>query len=85
MRRLQKAIRQKLTELWKNQSQILHHDKAPAQTLMLVREVLTKNEIVIMPQPLYSLDLVPNEFFVLPKLTTPKKVKRFATIEDIKE
>ena len=37
MRRLREAIRQKLTELWKNQSWILHYNNAPAYTLMLVR------------------------------------------------
>ena len=38
MRRLCKAIRQKGTELWKNQSWILHNDNATAHTSMLVRE-----------------------------------------------
>ena len=42
MHRLRKAIHQKRTELWKNQSWILHHDNAPAHTLMLVREFLAK-------------------------------------------
>ena len=43
MRWLREAIRQKRTELWKNQSRILHHDNAPAHTSMLVREFLAKN------------------------------------------
>ena len=85
MRRLREAIRQKRTELWKTQSWILHHDNAPAHTLLLVREFLPKNKTVIMPQPLYSPDLAPAEFFLLPKLKTPMKGKRFATIEKIKE
>ena len=38
MSQLREAIRQKSTELWKNQSWILDHDNAPAHTLMLVRE-----------------------------------------------
>ena len=73
------------TELWKNQSLILHHDNAPAPTSMLVREFLAKNQTVIMPQPPYSPDLVPASFFLFPKLKTPMKAKRRATIEEIKE
>ena len=38
IRQLPKAIRQKRTELRKNQSWILNYDNAPAQTSMLVRE-----------------------------------------------
>lgn len=85
MRRLREAIRQKRTELWKKQSWILHHDNAPAHTSMLVREFLAKNKTVIMPQPPYSPDLAPADFFLFPKLKTPMKGKRFATIEEIKE
>ena len=85
MHRLREAIRQKRTELWKNQSWILHHDNTPAHTSMLVREFLAKNKTVIMPQPPYSLDLTPADFFLFPKLKTQMKGKRFATIEEIKE
>ena len=44
MRRLRKAIRQKRTKNSKNESWILHHDNAPAHTLMLVYEFLVKNK-----------------------------------------
>ena len=54
-------------------------------TSMLVREFLAKNKNVFVPQPPYSPDLVPVDFFLFPKLKTPMKGKRFATIEKIKE
>ena len=57
MLRLRESIRQKRTELWKNQSWILHHDKALAHTLMLVREFLAKNKTVIMSQTTIFLGL----------------------------
>ena len=44
MRRLREVIRQKRTELWKNQSWILHHDIAPTRTSLLVREFLAKTD-----------------------------------------
>ena len=40
---------------------------------------------VIMPQPPYSWDLTPANFFLFPKLKTPMIGKRFVTIEKIKE
>ena len=61
MRRLREAIRQKLTELRKNQTWIFHHDNAPAHTLITVRKFLAKNKIVIMLQPPYSLVVLVEE------------------------
>ena len=63
MSRLCEIIRQKRIELWINQTWTLHHDNAQGHTSMLVREFLTKNKTVIMPQPPYSLDLDPADFF----------------------
>ena len=60
-------------------------DNAPAYTTMLVREFLAKNKTIIMPQPSYSPDLASADFVLFPKLKTPVKGKRFATIEEIKE
>ena len=55
--RMSEAIRQKCTELCKNQSWIMPHDNAPSHTSMLVLEFLTQNKTVIKPQPPYSSDL----------------------------
>ena len=44
-----------------------------------------KKKTVIKPQPPYSTDLAPANFFLFPKLKTPMKGKSFATIEEIKE
>ena len=60
---------------------ILHCDNAPAHISMLVREFLSKNKTVIMPQLPYT----PDDFFFFPKLKTPMKLKHFATIEEMKE
>ena len=37
-----------------------------------------------MPQPLYSPDLAPCDFFLFSRLKRPMKGRRFATIEEIK-
>ena len=85
MPQLCEAIRQKRTELWKNQSWILHHDNASAHTSRLVREFLPKNKFVIIPQPPYSPSLASANFFLSLKLKTPMKGRRFARLEEIKE
>ena len=77
MSRLREAIRQKRIELWKNQSFILHHYNTPADTSMLVREFLAKNKTVIMPQPSYSSDLAPADFFLFPKTEDTDERKAF--------
>ena len=51
----------------------------------IVEKPIMENKTVIMPQPIYSPDLVPADFFLFPKQKTPMKEKRFATIEQIKK
>ena len=47
-------------------------------------EFLAKNNTLVMPQPPYSPDLAPCDFFLFPKLKRPMKGRRYATIEEIK-
>ncbi|UYV63580.1 hypothetical protein LAZ67_2004876 [Cordylochernes scorpioides] len=84
MRNLREAIRQKHSDLWKNKNWLLHHDNAPAHTSLLVRDFLAKNNTLMMPQPPYSPDLAPCDFFLFPKLKRPMKGRRYATLDEIK-
>ena len=84
MRRLRETIRKKRPELWKNNSWLLHHDNAPAHSSLLVRNILAKNNTVIMPQPPHSPDLASCDFFLFLRLKRPMKGRRFSTIEEIK-
>ncbi|UYV77670.1 hypothetical protein LAZ67_15001859 [Cordylochernes scorpioides] len=84
MRNLREAIRQKRPDLWKNKNWLLHHDNAPAHTPLLVRDFLAKNNTLMMPQPPYSPDLAPCDFFLFPKLKRPMKGRRYATLDEIK-
>ncbi|UYV65031.1 hypothetical protein LAZ67_3002872 [Cordylochernes scorpioides] len=84
MSNLREAIRQKLPDLWKNKNWLLHHDNAPAHTSLLVRDLLTKNNTLMMPQPPYSPDLPPCDFFLFPKLKRPMKGRGYATLDEIK-
>ncbi|UYV60506.1 hypothetical protein LAZ67_1001352 [Cordylochernes scorpioides] len=84
MRNLREAIRQKRPDLWKNKNWLLHHDNAPAHTSLLVRDFLAKNNTLMMPQPPYSPELAPCDFFLFPKLKRPMKGRCYATLDEIK-
>jgi len=52
---------------------------------LLIREFLTKHEVSVVPQPPYSPDLAPADFFLFPKLKFSLKGRRFQTVEEIEE
>jgi len=85
MKRLREAVRRKRPEAWTNKTWMLHHDNAPAHASLLIREFLAKQDTFVVPQPPYSPDLTPADFFVFPKLKSTIKGRRFQTIEKIKE
>ncbi|UYV64811.1 K02A2.6-like [Cordylochernes scorpioides] len=84
MRNLREAIHQKRPDLWKNKNWLLHHDNAPSYTSLLVRDFMAKNNTLMMPQPPYSPELAPCDFFLFPKLKRPMKGRRYATLDEIK-
>jgi transposase len=49
------------------------------------RDFLTKPGTTVIPQPPYSPDLAPADFFLFPKLKSTLKGRRFDTIEEINE
>ena len=85
MKRLGEAVRRKRPEAWTNKTWMLHHDNAPAHASLLIREFLAKQETIVVPQPPYSPDLAPADFFLFPKLKSTLKGRRFQKIEEIKE
>ena len=58
-----------------------HEDNAPVHNSILVTEYLTKMGISLVPQPPYSADLDPCDFFLVAKL----RGCRYVTIEVMKE
>jgi hypothetical protein len=49
-----------------------------------MHEFLTHNSIITLPHPLYSLDLAPSNFFLIPKMKLLLKGRRFDGVEEIK-
>ena len=71
-------------QLWVTGDGQLHHD-TPTHAPRLVQSFLVKHQITQVTQPPYSSDLVPCNFWLLPKLKSPLKGKRFQTINEIQE
>ena len=84
MRRLREVIRLKSPELWDNNSWFLHHDNAPPNTSLVLRDHFVKNSTRIVLQPPYSPNLAPCDFWLLPKLMRPFRGTRFESIDEIK-
>ncbi|CAH2087363.1 unnamed protein product [Euphydryas editha] len=85
MRHLREAIRKKRPKLWADNSWLLvHHDNAPSHTALILREFFAKNSTNIVPQPPYSPDSAPCDFWLFSKLKRPLRGNRFDSIEDIK-
>jgi histone-lysine N-methyltransferase SETMAR len=61
----------------------LHHDNAPSHSALCVQEFLAKHSLATLPQPSYSPDLAPADFFLFPRIKTALKGTRFGTIEAI--
>ena len=56
---------------WADNSWFLHHDNAPSQTALVLRDHFAKNLTHIVTQPPYSSDLAPCDFWLFPKLKRP--------------
>ena len=84
LRHLMRSVREKRRELWETRSWLLHHVNTPAHNAMGIRKFLAKNNIAVLEQPPYSLDLAPCDFFSFFKLKEVIKGTRFQHSEAIK-
>lgn len=83
LKRLKRKVTSKRSAIkddWK-----LHHDNAPSHTAFLVTNYLARIHLGVVPQPPYSPDLSPPDFFLFPRLKRALKGKRWDSIEDIQE
>jgi len=62
---------------------ILHHDNVPVHAVFSVTQFLTSKGIAVMPQPPYSPDLTPCDFFLFQKAKLTMKGHHFESTEDI--
>ena len=81
LREFSKRFRRKRPALFKSGQWHFHKDNTPVHNTILVTNYLTKMDIKTVPQPLYSPDLAPCDYWLFPKL----RVCRYETIEEMKE
>ena len=75
----------KRSALFKSSQLHFHQDNAPVHNSILVTDYLTKMSIKTVPQPPYSPDLAPCDFWLFPKLKEKLRGCRYETIEEMKE
>jgi len=80
LERMREKVRRKQTELFANNSWILHHDNAPARMALSVREFLATKQITVLEHPASSPDLAPCDFFLFPKIKDILKGRHFDDI-----
>ena len=62
---------------------MLNHDNAPCHTAVSIHEFLAEKSIPVFPQPPYSPDLSPCDFFLFPRLKNHLKGRHFGTLDNI--
>ena len=70
-----------LSALFKSDQLQFHQDNAPVHNSILVTDYLTKMGINTVPQPTYSPELTPCDFWLFPQL----RGSRYETIEEMKK
>ena len=64
---------------------MLHHDNAPYHTAVSINQFLAEKSIRVVPQPPYSPDLSPCDFFLFPRLKNHLKGRYFVTLDNIQK
>jgi len=64
---------------------MLHHDNTPCHTADSINEFLAEKSIPVVPQPPYSPDLSPCDFFLFPRLKNHLKGRHFGTLDNIQK
>ena len=85
IRRLCEEIRQERSDLWANNSWILHHDNAPSYSAIIVREHLGKNETNTIQKPPKPPHLAPCDFFLSGWLKKPLRETRYSARDEVME
>jgi len=73
-------VRPEIANTW-----VLHHDNAPCHTAISVNQFLAKKGISVFPQPPYSPDLSPCDFFLFLKLKFHLRGLHLGTVDNIQK
>ena len=85
LKKLRERVRKKRTNLWSNNSWLLHqNNNAPAHNALSVKQFLAEKCITGLEHPPYSPDLAPCDFYLFPKLKSALKGTHFQSVEEVK-
>ena len=85
LREFRKRFCRKRLALFKSGQWHFHQDNAPVHNSILVTDYLTKMGIKTVPQPPYSSDVAPCDFWLFRNLKEKLRDCRYETIEETKE
>ena len=85
LQRLMRSVREKRRELWETRSWLLHHDNAPPNNALGIREFLAKNNIAVLEQPPYSPHLAFVTCFCFPNSRKSPKELVFKVQKPLKQ
>jgi len=63
LKRLRERVWRTRPELWRTGEWLIHHDNAPTNMALRIRQFLTSQGMTLVPHPPYSPDLAPADFF----------------------
>ena len=78
LRKMVARVRPGIARTW-----MLHHDNAPCHTAVSINGFLAEKSIPVVPQPPYSPDLSPCDFFLFPRLKNHLKGRHFVILDNI--
>ncbi|UYV70307.1 hypothetical protein LAZ67_7002482 [Cordylochernes scorpioides] len=81
LRRLKRRISRVRTDI--KDTVKLHHDNATSHTAFIITNFLARSNTPLIPDPPYSPDLAPCDFFLFPRLKREMKGKHWETVENI--
>lgn len=71
-------VRPEIRSSWR-----LHHENAPSHTTFVVNSNLTRISVSTVPQPSYSPNVAPADFFLFPRVKRELKGKHLETLDNI--
>ena len=81
---LKAAIAEKRPELANRRGVVFHHDNAKPHVALAVRQKLLQIDWDVLPQPPYSPDLAPSDYYLFLSLKNSVRVKCFKSVSEIK-
>lgn len=83
LRHLKEDTRQKKMDLWSIKNWILFNTNAPCHWVLLTCKLMAKSNMVSLLHLPYFPDLIPSNFYLLPKMKMQLKGYRFNTVAEI--